>query len=295
MNVQCDPRWSRKTRRELLAFFVLTFAISWAAWSVAIVIGEEFTSSAVLPFFLIGGFGPLLAAALVRLIWKREPRVSKVKPPIARRMRWRSVAFLLGLAGPAGGALIAVLVGAPRFDSTEVDNLVGSGLGIITQIVAMVIAGPLSEEPGWRGYALPRLRLHLTATKAAVVLGPIWALWHLPLFFVNGTFQRDQGLLTGRGLLFFVGISFGTVLFNFAYEKLGGTTSAVVAHFAFNATSSLLAFSSIAPSIFSVLIQAALAAVILRRYPSDRTDRESIDRLVRDRATNDQVVARRVG
>jgi uncharacterized protein len=256
----------RRARREILAFFVLTFAISWSAWSVAIALGGEFTSSEVLPYFLFGGFGPLLAAAILRLIWKREPRIEPtVRQPLGRRLRLRSVAFVLGFAGPAGGALIAVLIGAPGFDSTEFDNLVASGLGIIGQLVGLVVAGPLSEEPGWRGYALPRLRQHMPPARAALVLGPIWGLWHLPLFFVTGTYQREQGVLTSRGLLYFIGIMFGTVLFNYAYEKLGGTTSAVVAHFAFNATSSILAFTSIAPSVFAVLIQAAIAAVILLR------------------------------
>ncbi|MEK8171770.1 CPBP family intramembrane glutamic endopeptidase [Streptomyces sp. M19] len=51
----------------------------------------------------------------------------------------------------------------------------------------MVVSGPLSEEPGWRGTAYPRMRASMNRFQVGLVLGVIWAVWHLPLFFIDGT------------------------------------------------------------------------------------------------------------
>ena len=51
----------------------------------------------------------------------------------------------------------------------------------------LFVGGPLAEEPGWRGFALPRLLKNHSALFSTLVIGVIWALWHLPLFAVPGT------------------------------------------------------------------------------------------------------------
>ncbi len=60
--------------------------------------------------------------------------------------------------------------------------------------VAIVLSTPVQagEEIGWRGYALPRLARHLGLARASIVLGVIWACWHLPIFFIRGTDKSGQ-------------------------------------------------------------------------------------------------------
>ncbi|MEJ2252748.1 MAG: lysostaphin resistance A-like protein, partial [Candidatus Lokiarchaeota archaeon] len=55
----------------------------------------------------------------------------------------------------------------------------------IIQCIFLLIRGPLSEEPGWRGFALPRLESRFTALTSSIILGLIWAFWHLPMYFVE--------------------------------------------------------------------------------------------------------------
>lgn len=58
--------------------------------------------------------------------------------------------------------------------------------------------GPLPEELGWRGFALDRLQRRTTALRASLILGTLWALWHLPLFYMPGTYQAGLGAGTAR-------------------------------------------------------------------------------------------------
>lgn len=63
--------------------------------------------------------------------------------------------------------------------------------------------GPAPEELGWRGYALDGLQARMNALFASLILGVVWSLWHLPLFFIKGTWQAEQvGLGTQRFWLF---------------------------------------------------------------------------------------------
>lgn len=124
-------------------------------------------------------------------------------------------------------------------------------------LVFTLFFGPVPEELGWRGYGLDALRSRMRLLDASLLLGFIWALWHLPLFFVEGTFQH--GLIRNPASLasYFVAFFPGSILMSWIYYRTGRSTlSAIMFHFAGNAAGEV--FQMALPTR---VIQAALACI----------------------------------
>jgi membrane protease YdiL (CAAX protease family) len=84
------------------------------------------------------------------------------------------------------------------------------------QHVAAMLIVPVGEEIGWRGFALPRMQRRYGAVKASVLLGLLWALWHVPMFLATGA-ARASYLSMG---LYFVA---GSVMFTWFYNRTNGS------------------------------------------------------------------------
>ena len=170
--------------RSLLKFFSLTFALAWISWAASRAISHG--SGLVI---LFGVFAPGIVALV--LTERAEGRAA-TRALIARVFKWevgaRWYVFAI-LYVPAIKLLVAlvhrVVTGVwPRF-SEEPIYLMGASLLVSTWVQA-------GEEIGWRGYALPRLSERFGLAQAGVILGVIWATWHLPLFFFSAADTLGQ-------------------------------------------------------------------------------------------------------
>jgi len=157
-------------RHDLLLYFILAYVLSWAIWPLVILNPE---SSPLVPF------GPLIAAVIVALL---AGGLRELRALLGQLLRWRvrPIWYVVALLGPfvlaAVTAALTVATGAPA-PSPEA---YADWLGIAVALLSTIIIVGLFEEVGWRGFALPRLQQRLDALWAALVLGVIWALWHLP-------------------------------------------------------------------------------------------------------------------
>jgi uncharacterized protein len=119
--------------------------------------------------------------------------------------------------------------------------LTAQPLMILFLLPAGLISGPIPEELGWRGFALDRLQARMNPLAASVTLGLSWSLWHLPLFWVLGTTQAGLGSNTLDYWLFLLNPIALSALFAWVYNQTGGSIlSAILMHFSFNVTASLL-------------------------------------------------------
>ncbi|MFC7646810.1 type II CAAX prenyl endopeptidase Rce1 family protein [Streptosporangium lutulentum] len=102
-------------------------------------------------------------------------------------------------------------------------------------------------------------------------MGVVWAVWHLPLFFIPGTIQAGFGLFSWSGLLFTLSVVPMALLTGYAYER-AGVVAAIAVHFGFNTTMALLGVSSPITLAVVVAVQIVVATTLLAWRRDRKTD-----------------------
>ena len=103
--------------------------------------------------------------------------------------------------------------------------------------IAGLFTGPLAEELGWRSYALDKLQMRISPLASSILLGSIWWVWHIPLFFMEGTSQYRMGFFSLESLSFFFGTFSLSVMFTWVYNlNKRSILTAILLHFAYNFT-----------------------------------------------------------
>lgn len=264
-NAPAKPAAPDRRRADLILFMVTAFGVSWACWGTAIGLGGPATAGTptYVPF-LLGAFGPLTGALVIRV-----RRGLRGEPVPAHAVRFRPSALLrapLLMVAASGAVLAAAVLGhvaggpGPRWSDAQ-DVMKGMG-GPAAFLVSMIVSGPLSEEPGWRGTAYPRMRATMGRFQIALVLGVLWAVWHMPLFFIDGTVQNGLGLTTPSGVLFAVGNIPMAMLVTCSYER-AGVLASIAVHFGVNTTMVLLNVHTPATQALIMGCQIVLVALLL--------------------------------
>lgn len=179
------------TRHPLAAFFVLAYLGSWIAWSPwwlsqsgIGLLPIELSFSAIAGINQLGLFaGPFMAALLMTRLTEGRDGARRFW---RRLVQWRArpLWWALALAAIPLAAGIGYLL---RPGTTFLAEEGGAAmLGLLTSTYLIyLLGGPIQEEPGWRGFALPRLQQRLHPVTAALLLGVIHCFWHAPLFLTD--------------------------------------------------------------------------------------------------------------
>jgi len=196
--------WTRQHR--LAAFFGLTFVLSWWSWPL------NAAGFDVPPFW---PWGPLLSALVV--IGVTEGR-SGYRDLLSRLTRWRVGWgwWAVALGTPLAVLAIATIANVTIWDAPTPDlaTMAWADIGLLFAFRFVdPLNGPIGEEPGWRGYAVPRLQQLWSPLRAACTLGLIVALWHLPLV--------EAGMLAPVGIPVTFAI---TLVYVWLFNRTGGST-----------------------------------------------------------------------
>ncbi|ELZ88298.1 CPBP family intramembrane glutamic endopeptidase [Haloferax sulfurifontis] len=205
------------------AFFIGAYAYTWIISAPAVFMEPSWTAAILI---YVGSFGPPVSAAVVT--WLRGDDVREWASQITKwrvGWKWWIVAFSLPLVA---AALISLGIFAVRgpidFGRALPSPVLFTGLFLFT----LVLSGGLNEEPGWRGFAQARLNERYGAFSASLIIGVVWAGWHLPYFLAPVTPHSSFPLVNQVGWI--GGILTLSVILAWAYNSTGSVLIVMVLH-----------------------------------------------------------------
>src|ERR1051326_1850938 len=191
-------------QHPLVFFYLLTFGWSWAVDVLVLLIFRQPVGSVaealrVIVPGLIGA--PAFPALLMTAFTSGRAGVGRLlRSLVLWRVGWRWYLFAL-VAFPALLLLSFLLLPGAIASLREPPPLLLLSY-IPALLVILLVGGPLFEEPGWRGFALPRLEQRVGPLGGTLLLGVLWGLWHLPLFLFTPGYNGAGTGLVGVSLPF---------------------------------------------------------------------------------------------
>jgi len=242
-------------RDPLIPFFILTFFITWGIGALAIFMPSQFQAlvgelTDTSPMYFLAITAPSISATILTLArdGRKGPKVL-----FGRLVRWRFGLkwYALVLVGvPAVGWVAARVTGAsPLKDARTTPEF-------LWLLFYLLITGPLCEELGWRGFALPRLLSRYSPFTASLILGVIWGVWHLPSFFVSGMVQNGMSLV-----IFVLYTPCLSILMTWVFQHTHGSVlSAVMIHYMVNFCATILGLTL--PILGIILLMGSILVLV---------------------------------
>lgn len=254
-------------------FFVLVYGWTWLFWLLAAAMRVSAQSTTGRALVIAGLLGPMLGGvgftyaardpALWRDYWTRIIDVRRIP------LRWAATIVLVAPVLMALAALLAVASGddvAPALIAARTAPFAAAPLALGPFLLHVLIYGPVPEELGWRGYALDRLQVRFGTLSASLVLGALWAAWHLPLFFI-----RDMNPHYGEGAgslwfwLFMAQVVAISVVYSFVFNNTRRSTlAAILLHVMTNIAAGLGNVTA-TTNLYATLLWVAAAAILAPR------------------------------
>ena len=256
-------------RYPITAFFVLAFVLSWS-----IRIGMNITSLDAAPLKLLAEFGPAIAALIVTAAVNGPAGVRTLLGRV-RKFRVNPWWYVLVLFGPVVLQLVSigafVLLGGPGGQF----QFPGLALPIILTIGIILSLG---EEIGWRGFALPHLQPRSNPLVASLIIGVLWAFWHVPGDITNLSLLTSPS--TYIAFLWFLGLTVsGSVLMAWVYNRTGGSLLLIaLSHLSLTALWQFVALpqqvGQFGPAELSVVLMGIAAVIVVVLDTRMRTTQE---------------------
>ena len=258
------------TGHPLVAYFVLAFAGTWLLF-LPVVLGKNTNGLGLLPytlpFLLFAALvlpatfaGPTLAAFLVTAVTEGKPGVRYL---LRRYVQWRvGIRWYLFVFF---GYLLLFLVATSFFlGAAPFTALMQNWSLLFTVYLPAILVFPgiitWGEEPGWRGFALPRLQQRYGPLLGSLILGCLHGVWHLPAFF---TIQLGPFSLLSYATNI-LNIMIVTLLWTWVFNNTKGSILlAVLNHAAFNASLALLAMLVPVLPLSGWIVNAGLGVVVV--------------------------------
>lgn len=193
--------------KKLFVFLILTFLWSWILWIIGLnYLSDEINQKSIskfLVFFFVGVYGPTISGIITTLFFDGLKGLFEL---IKKLFIWKVplkyylyIIFLPLIFVSIGIVLYGQFLGEiGGFDKMAY-------LSIPTILLTGLYAGPLGEELGWRGFLLPEFQKKYSTLKSAIIIGFIWFVWHIPLFWAPfGTLVSGEAITIFPVIIYFM-------------------------------------------------------------------------------------------
>jgi membrane protease YdiL (CAAX protease family) len=264
-----------KETRNLAIFLAATFIWTWAFYTPLALTGNSPYQLPWMILLIAGGMGPsLIGVAMVLLLSNKEQRRDYWHRCFSFKQisfAWWLVIFLLFPAIYSLSMAIDVAMGGSLAGMDQLRSLIANPAAIPLTAFISFLSGPWAEEFGWRGYALDRIINRFGVLPGTIVLGVIWGVWHLPLFFMPATAHAQLGFGLAGFWTFILRSAGLALLMTWVYLRTNRSIlSGIFMHFTSNFTGQLLMPLSSRFEVINMIVMLALGLVACIRLKADR-------------------------
>ena len=233
-------------RNKIYVFLILTLLWSWTNWFIGLnCLSDGINQESIgkfLVFFFVGVYGPTISGIITTLLFDGLKGVFEL---IKKLFIWKAplkyyvyIILLPLLFVIIGIALYSQFIG--KIGSFDIMAF----LSIPTILLAGLYAGPLGEELGWRGFLLPKLQKSYSNLNSAIIIGFIWFIWHIPLWWAPfGTLVSGEPIsLISVFTYFIMLICLSIIITWLVINSKGSVLIALLFHLSINAGIALLFF-----------------------------------------------------
>lgn len=199
-------------RYRPVLFFICAYFFTWIFWIPAIFVPE--TTGSVL--MLIGLIAPAVVSTIFVLVSGSDELKKDLKDKIISfyKVKWINVfwAVVVFALIVVFSILLSLLFGQSLKQFSFTDDFSFTGVGIGTAFVTITLAS-IIEEVGWKGYCEDSIGQYMNWFWESLLFGALWSLWHLPLIFIQGTYQAGLMVNPLYVINFFIsGIPLGYII-----------------------------------------------------------------------------------
>ena len=266
-------------------FYVITFLITWICQFAAAYFSYQ-KDTQNLAFLLMAPslFAPFIATLI--MIGRKDSQAlrkdfwTRLNPKLVKLSYLPAILLIMPLTMILATAF-SILLGhsANQFLLADTFEIV-SGATVLS--VVILIMAPTLEELGWRGYGVDSLRSKFNLFATTLIFAVLWALWHLPLFFINGYYQNEIWRMSPvYGLNFFIQVFVAAFLMNWIYYKNNRSIlAAILFHFMFNLPSVLLQTEQFTKCLVTCILLVVSVLLVVRDckmfFDQKKTDQASV-------------------
>lgn len=206
----------------IVLFYLSAFIYSWSIWIIGITVLKDTLN----PYFLvsIGGLGPVVGL----LVYLKFLKCSEARKKYIKRLSKigdiKISTWMIAILLPF------VIIALSHFIDYSITHRSLINLSILEldkeflasgffYPIFLIFFGPIPEELGWRGVAFEELINRLSYYKAQIIVATLWALWHIPLFFIYGSYQNNLGIFTLAFWMFFINVILNSFITGWIYVK----------------------------------------------------------------------------